>query len=189
MEQVAFPLIGEPVALDLLNSRPNTADGPVDLIATPEGLQAWLELQAGRLPSAHTPVATREVEAVLTIRDHMASAIERARRSEPPPKPALEALMDAQRAAPPWRLLTWDGQQITASLRRHGTPGDQLVADLADAAIDLLAGPKITAVRACDSPHCTLLFLPAHPRRQWCSPALCGNRARVARYYRRHKQT
>ena len=28
--------------------------------------------------------------------------------------------------------------------------------------------------------------LPAHPRRRWCSPARCGNRARVARYYQRH---
>jgi predicted RNA-binding Zn ribbon-like protein len=32
-----------------------------------------------------------------------------------------------------------------------------------------------------------MLFLPAHPRRRWCSPQLCGNRVRVARYYRRHR--
>ena len=31
------------------------------------------------------------------------------------------------------------------------------------------------------------VFLPANPRRRWCSPAICGNRARVARYYQRHK--
>ncbi|MFD0515426.1 CGNR zinc finger domain-containing protein [Streptomyces aureus] len=34
-----------------------------------------------------------------------------------------------------------------------------------------------------------LLFLPAHPRRRWCSAARCGNRARVARYYQRHKSS
>ncbi|MEV3921501.1 CGNR zinc finger domain-containing protein [Actinomadura coerulea] len=32
-----------------------------------------------------------------------------------------------------------------------------------------------------------MLFLPAHPRRRWCSAARCGNRVRVARHYRRHR--
>jgi predicted RNA-binding Zn ribbon-like protein len=32
-----------------------------------------------------------------------------------------------------------------------------------------------------------MVFLPAHPRRRWCSPTRCGNRARVARYYQRHR--
>ncbi|NGN66182.1 hypothetical protein G5C51_20070, partial [Streptomyces sp. A7024] len=27
----------------------------------------------------------------------------------------------------------------------------------------------------------------SHPRRRWCSATRCGNRARVARYYERHK--
>jgi len=31
-------------------------------------------------------------------------------------------------------------------------------------------------------------LLPAHRRRRWCSPATCGNRARVARYYQLHKE-
>ncbi|WP_253798373.1 CGNR zinc finger domain-containing protein [Nocardia amikacinitolerans] len=29
---------------------------------------------------------------------------------------------------------------------------------------------------------------PAHPKRRWCSPDRCGNRVRVARYYRKHKE-
>ncbi|MFD0573781.1 CGNR zinc finger domain-containing protein [Kitasatospora gansuensis] len=33
-----------------------------------------------------------------------------------------------------------------------------------------------------------LLFRPVNPRRQWCSAARCGNRARVARHYRRQKE-
>ncbi|MFF4211720.1 CGNR zinc finger domain-containing protein [Streptomyces sp. NPDC001796] len=32
-----------------------------------------------------------------------------------------------------------------------------------------------------------MLFLPAHPRRRWCSAARCGNRVRVARHYQRRK--
>ncbi|MFD0477368.1 ABATE domain-containing protein [Nonomuraea thailandensis] len=39
------PLTGEPLALDLVNTR--TASG--DLLTTPEDLRAWLRLQAGRI--------------------------------------------------------------------------------------------------------------------------------------------
>lgn len=182
-----FPLIGESLALDLVNTRPKTPHGPVDLIATTAGLQKWLELQARRLPSAHMRVTAPDVGDVLALRDHISVAIDRARRGQSPPKAALAAMMEAQRVAPPWRLLAWDGRRVTASPRRYGTPGEQLIADLSDAAIDLLADPKITNVRACEGPDCALLFLPAHPQRRWCSPTLCGNRARVARYYQRHK--
>ncbi|NUR88680.1 MAG: hypothetical protein HOY71_31720, partial [Nonomuraea sp.] len=72
-------------------------------------------------------------------------------------------------------------------LRRDGEAGVRLLAELAEAAIDLLASPDASKVRACEGPGCSLLFLPAHPRRRWCSPAVCGNRARVARYYQRHR--
>ena len=40
-------------------------------------------------------------------------------------------------------------------------------------------------LRACGGPGCVLYFVRDHPRREWCS-AGCGNRARVARHYRRN---
>ncbi|WP_448701260.1 ABATE domain-containing protein, partial [Streptomyces avidinii] len=41
---VTFPLTGEPLALDLLNTESATGD----LVADPAGLAAWLAAQAGR---------------------------------------------------------------------------------------------------------------------------------------------
>jgi predicted RNA-binding Zn ribbon-like protein len=41
-------------------------------------------------------------------------------------------------------------------------------------------------VGACGGPSCVLYFTKKDPRRAYCS-AGCGNRARVARHYRRHK--
>ncbi|WP_442935215.1 CGNR zinc finger domain-containing protein [Micromonospora sp. CPCC 206061] len=58
---------------------------------------------------------------------------------------------------------------------------------LAEAAAELLADPGVTTIRECEADACVMLFLPAHPRWRWCSAARCGNRARVARYYQRHK--
>jgi len=193
VSESVFPLTGEPLVLDLVNTRPNTADGPVDLLATPAGLRAWLTVQSERLPEfavdASTPLTEADLAAVHGVREHATTAIARARRGERPPATALRALNHAQRAAPAIRELTWDGTAVTATAHRTGAFGTRLAARLAEATADLLLDPSILKVRGCEGPGCVLLFLPAHPRRRWCSAAICGNRARVARYYQRHKST
>ncbi|MBE3014272.1 ABATE domain-containing protein [Microbispora sp. NEAU-D428] len=190
------PLTGEPLALDLVNTRPRTPDGPVDLIATAEGLRAWLGLQAGRLAGAlpedgQAPLTDDDlaaaVSAVHDVRGHAADAIDRVRRGLRPPEDALRGLNSAQRAAPAVRALAWNGAAVTAVPRRDGPPGARLSAVLAEAVAELLTDPAVTTVRECAADDCVMLFLPAHPRRRWCSAARCGNRARVARHYRRHR--
>jgi predicted RNA-binding Zn ribbon-like protein len=76
---------------------------------------------------------------------------------------------------------------VTTISRRRGNPAAVLLAQLAGAAAELLASPAIRRVRRCEGRDCRMLFLPASSRRRWCSPTVCGNRARVARYYQRHK--
>jgi predicted RNA-binding Zn ribbon-like protein len=189
VDRIEFPLTGEPLVLDLLNTRPHAAAGPVDLLATPAGLRAWLDVQAHRLaPSAgDAPVTQADLAAVHAVREHAAAAVDRARQGKRPPAASLRALEAALRAAPTHRQLGWDGAAVTSILRRTGPFGARLAAELAESAADLLTDPAVTGVRVCAAPDCVLLFLPAHPRRQWCSAARCGNRARVARYYERHK--
>src|SRR5690349_13506926 len=62
------PLAGEPLALDLLNTQWMAAGTPVDLLATPEGTQAWLV--AAGLPAGPEP-GTRQalLQARQAIRD------------------------------------------------------------------------------------------------------------------------
>ncbi|MBA8950409.1 CGNR zinc finger domain-containing protein [Actinomadura namibiensis] len=175
------PLTGEPLALDLVNTR--TAVG--DLLATPDDLRAWVGLQAGRLPEAG--VGPDALAVVRAVREHTAGALERARRGEPPAPADLAALNDAQRAAPAISELAWNGSAVVAERRRTGPDGARLAAALAEAAADLLGDPAVTRVRRCEADDCVLLFLPAHPRRRWCSASRCGNRMRVARHYQRHR--
>ncbi|GAA3671753.1 CGNR zinc finger domain-containing protein [Nonomuraea antimicrobica] len=179
------PLTGEPLALDLVNTR--TAVG--DLLTTSDDLRAWLELQAGRLPDAQAAAdpGPDDLAAVRAVREHTANALHRVLRGEPPAEADLTALNDIQRAAPAISELTWNGSAITAQRRRTGPIGAPLAAWLAEAAADLLSDPAVTRIRQCEADDCVLLFLPAHPRRRWCSAARCGNRVRVARHYQRHK--
>lgn len=188
-----IPLTGEPLAIDLTNTRPNTPDGPVDLLATPDALRSWLDRQRGRLPTLSADdsaaLGQTDLDAVHTVREHSAIAINYARRGDRPPASALDGLNRALCAAPATRQLIWDGTSVAEATHRAGTTGDRLAAQLADAAADLLNDPAVTKVRQCEAHNCVLLFLPAHPRRRWCSPTVCGNRTRVARYYLRHKST
>ncbi|MFF5261495.1 CGNR zinc finger domain-containing protein [Actinomadura viridis] len=181
------PLTGEPLALDLVNTAPATGD----LLATPDQLRAWLKLQAGRFTVARelltVELTAADLAAVRDLREHIAGAVDHARHGTRPPAAALEALNRAQRAAPAVSELAWNGEAVTVTRRRTGPPGARLAAWLAEAAAELLADPAVAKVRRCEAADCVLLFLPAHPRRRWCSTARCGNRVRVARHYQRHK--
>lgn len=187
------PLTGEPLAIDLLNTRPHTAEGTIDLLADVAQLRSWLALQADRIPEQAADEATfagladADVATVHAVRDHIAAAVHAAVRGERPPAAALDGLNAALRAAPAITELTWDGDSLTLISSRTGTPGTRLAALLAEDAAALLSDSAILKVRACEAEDCVMLFLPTHPRRRWCSASRCGNRARVARYYRRHK--
>ncbi|HLL68566.1 MAG TPA: ABATE domain-containing protein [Micromonosporaceae bacterium] len=171
--------VGEPLALDLVN----TLTRDFDALDSP---QAWLESQVGRLTPPSAPLSTADVAALRALRAHMRAAIDAVRQGQCPPDTAVDALNEAARAAPAYPVLQSDLHQDT---RRDGDERARLLAQLADAAITLLADPNADRIRGCEGPRCRMLFLPAHPNRRWCSPQLCGNRARVARYYQRQRAT
>jgi predicted RNA-binding Zn ribbon-like protein len=181
---IAAPLIGEPLALDLVNTVASPPGGQVDLLESADDLRAWLAAERDRLDITDGQI---DLSAVRALRAHILRAVEAAHSSTPPPPEALRAITDAQRNAPAYQELGWSGQAITVTTRRPGDATAVLLAQLAEAAGILLASPAIGLVRRCEGPGCRMLFLPAHPRRRWCSPATCGNRARVARYYQLHK--
>ncbi|MDN3239560.1 CGNR zinc finger domain-containing protein [Glycomyces tritici] len=177
------PLVGEPLAIDLVNTL--TAEG--DLLQDPAALGAWLALEAERLPGFDTAADRAALDAVRSVRGHAAAAFGALAEGRRPPEPALRGLAAAVNAAPSSTRLTWDGAGVAATVRREGAAAERLAAELAQAAVDLLTDPAVAKLRRCGAEDCVMLFVPAHPRRQWCSPERCGNRVRVARYYERRK--
>src|SRR5574337_172687 len=122
-----FPLLGEPLALDLVNTRVRRDHADLDLLDSPSALAAWLHLE--------------------------------------PPR------------------LAWSGSAGEADLRAVPELRHALAAD----AVSVLTGPAATRLRVCAHPDCVLQFVALNPRRRWCSTAVCGNRARVARHYQRQR--
>ncbi|WP_199552402.1 ABATE domain-containing protein [Streptomyces sp. N35] len=183
------PLTGEPLALDLANTRPVGPGGPADLIGTPRQLAAWLAAEADRLPAevrGRAPTAAG-LAALHAVRADVDAVVQALLDGAEPPASALRGLATAQGAAPRIRELAWEDGELRSATRRIGSPAAALAAVFAEDAVDLLSGPGAAKIKKCEAEDCILLFLPAHPRRRWCSPARCGNRTRVARYYQRHK--
>ncbi|WP_373427257.1 CGNR zinc finger domain-containing protein [Arthrobacter globiformis] len=178
------PLVGEPLALDLVNTR--FAQG--DFLATPEDLCAWLVLQGDRCPEVLPgSVGLAELAAVQCVRECAARAIDCARQSIPLRQEDVEAVNRVARGAPCVLELVANAEGISSSRRRLGSTAERLAAWLAESLVELLTDPALLRIRQCEAEDCVLLFLPSNPRRRWCSPSRCGNRMRVARHYQRHK--
>jgi predicted RNA-binding Zn ribbon-like protein len=186
-----FPLLGEPLAVDLVNTV--AAVGPngalVDLIARPDGLRAWLDAQAERLDAEPESIGALlgDLHRLQALREALRSLLRAAMRNELPDMEAL-ALVNAMSAAAPCApVLDWpsDGPPLARSHREAHEPAARPLAAIARSGIELLGSEQLHALRTCQGPGCVLIFVAANARRHWCSPAICGNRVRVARHYQR----
>ncbi|GAA3458944.1 CGNR zinc finger domain-containing protein [Saccharothrix longispora] len=155
--------------------------GLVDDLATPAGFAAW----AGVEPDE--ALRLRVVELRWAARSLYARAADAPERLDAPHlmpfEQALALVNECAGRVPRTVRLEWAERPV---LRRADDtePGDRLLADLATAVVEFLAGDGARALRACPAPRCVRYFVKAHPRQEWCRPS-CGNRARVSRHYHR----
>lgn len=172
------PLTGEPVSLDLLNTRWMHDGERQDLLASADGLAVWL---AATGLDARFPADEAALGPLLRAREALLRAV------ESPGDPAATADVDA----------ILEHGRIRATLSADG-PGER--AEFADSAW----GPAWTAardyldllrtapdrIRACAHDACILHFFDVsrNGTRRWCSMAGCGNRAKASRHYARTRE-
>ena len=185
--RILVPLIGEPLPLDLVNTRPQPGRGVLDVFATTEGLSQWLLAESDRLPTVRVTELTRK--RVVALRRHIGAVLDAVVSGDRPSDGALDAINDALRHAPSYPQLRWTNTGACIDTVRSGDHDVQLLAAIAEVSGEYLSSDQAAATRRCEAPDCEMLFSPTHPRRRWCSPTVCGNRTRVARYYDRHKVT
>jgi predicted RNA-binding Zn ribbon-like protein len=164
------PLTTEPLSLDLVNTEWIQDGARRDLLAEPGGIGIWLRA-AGHAGAPVDPTALRAARAAI-----------RAAATDPADAAELNAVLAHGRlaarlgAAGPERVLEVDEGWRVPWLAAH---------DLLEL---LRAGPD--RVRRCANPECILHFYDASRggRRQWCSMAACGNRAKARRHYERARE-
>ncbi|MGW2180327.1 CGNR zinc finger domain-containing protein [Streptomyces sp. NPDC001732] len=179
------PLIGEPLAVDLLNTRWIDAAGRHDLLDSLDGLASWL--------------ASPAVAAMFD--DHRVAADDPTLTNLLGTRAALDALVDA---APPSDRARRALNEVLAHgrLRRVlGPEGPRTVTEVDDpswmpawtAASSYLhlLDDRPERLRPCANPACILHFydVSKNGTRRWCSMAGCGNRAKASRHYARQGNT
>ncbi|HZM30706.1 MAG TPA: ABATE domain-containing protein [Acidimicrobiales bacterium] len=175
----------QPLAIELVSTR-HVLDGQtVDALTTPAGLEAWLEVNAARLGGAAGRIdAAAALDRVRDLRDAVDRLLRAVADKGSPRSDDVEAVNAAARGAPSHRELRWSrGRAPQAVEVTPAGPADALLARLAADGAAVVAGER-GEIGACGGPGCILLFVRTRPRQTWCSPT-CGNRARVARHYRR----
>jgi predicted RNA-binding Zn ribbon-like protein len=179
-------LVGEPLALDLVNTRPADADH----LESVESLNAWLALETERFPelAAFEASSDAALARVVAVRAGVTAVVDALLAERPVPASAVEALNAAQRAAPAYTRLSIEDDGFAAVKECRGASEKRLAARLAEAAIELLASDSVGKFKQCEADDCRLVFVLTHPKRRWCSAERCGNRVRVARYYQHNRK-
>lgn len=143
-----------------------------------DGLPAWLDEHG----HADAPAE------FAGLRDAVRALIAAAIADDVYPAEALSTLNAASAAAPFWLELDPDGPDGSDIVEKSAATGtDAELGRIARAAIALLGSADRDALRSCQAPGCVQFFAKTHPRQEFCGPA-CGNRARAARHYARHKE-
>lgn len=190
------PLLGEPLPVELMNTVFADRDGVHDALRDPGGIEAWLSSVRHRTDSPgglDRPTAS-DLDHLVALRDALRTLAAEV-TGDPRPaaagptglQAAVTILNEAAADTPRWSVLSWTPGQPPA--RHTGTGGravSALISAIAEDAIALFSQDARHHLRACLGPGCVLYFVKNHPRRGWCS-AGCGNRARSARHYQRHR--
>jgi len=102
--------------------------------------------------------------------------------------PAALGLLNAELAAALGRTsVVLSGDGYTLAVTDDPEALDQVLAQVARSAAELLTSPDLGSVRACAAEWCGWLFVDrSHgQRRRWCTMKVCGNRVKTRRHYAR----
>ncbi|MET7769927.1 CGNR zinc finger domain-containing protein [Nocardia sp. NPDC005366] len=162
------PHLGEPLALDLLDTR-WMQNGPQDLLSDVAGLQIWL-----RTAGIDAPADERTLDALIAARAAIYTTVRDADHI------ALNEVLGHGRIR---RSLTDNGPTDTPDVPDPAWLPGWLAADNL---LHLLAKAP-DRIRQCAHPDCVLFFFDTSKNgtRRWHSMATCGNRTKAARHYRK----
>jgi len=190
-----FLFVGDHPAVDFVNTRLVADGAPVDLLPDWAALVQWFaaagmlgnatarRLQAAWADSAE---ATRALQRLVAFREHLRSAIARIVGDGAPPRAFTDEVNRHLEAYPLQIRLKAVDRRVRRETAFEPVRPDDLFAPLADAVASLLVDADPSRVRQCDG--CVAYFYDRSKNgvRRWCSMRMCGNRAKVARYARRH---
>jgi predicted RNA-binding Zn ribbon-like protein len=202
--QTSAPLLGEPLPVELMNTIWADRDGVHDALGEATGTEAWLRAVAPRIDllvdGSLDALTAADIDGLAERLCGLRNALRRlAAEATGDPRPAavspvteldtaVEEVNKVAAAVPQWSALAWNPGETPSRVTctGGGEAAAAAVSAIAEQAIDLFAHSDRLRLRACLAPGCLRYFIKDHPRREWCATP-CGNRARAARHYQRHR--
>ena len=201
--EIDFPpiIVGDQLALDFMNTIAAPKGEPIEWIGTGADFLEWLIIVEAISRSERDLIKSkwsineidkvaseaREMrewfrEIIIRIKDQGCGAL---MLSDIEKLNDLLSLEKNERYVEPGH----NGEAIQLEVRRLWTKPRELLVPIVSAMAELLVDGDFNLTRECKNEPCTLWFYvrtKGH-RRMWCSPSLCGNRAKVAAYRERQK--
>ena len=191
-----FLFVANKPILDLLNTKPVLADGPMELLPDVRALERWL-IASGVVTSPKTKAIVRGwrqsteavafLEELIAFREKLRETVVRIENGSVPTDVFLAEVNSLLRQHPHHTSLhKRDGKVVRATLFEPREPAD-LWAPIIDVTADLLTETESSRIRKCES--CVVHFFDTSKKgsRRWCSMNLCGNKVKVAAYQRRKR--
>ncbi len=142
-----------------------------------------------RAAARHPRAAQMVLNRALELREAIAWIFYATSRGRSPKPARLATLNIALKAALGQVRITRTGAQFQWDWMADRTDLDRMLWPIARSAAELLTSHDLAHVRQCAQEGCGWLFLDVsrNRRRRWCTMNICGNRAKVRRFYRRMK--
>lgn len=188
MEAPAPPLLGEPLPLELANTRFAVRGREHDGFQSAADMASWLGRVGERLPAPideHdlASLSPAHLATARDLRDASRRLLAAAVAGVPLEPSAAETVNRIVREAPAWPELQVDPTPA-ASSQTSADPVRAALTTIAAELVELLGGEQAATLRSCSALGCILYFRKDHPRRTCCSTR-CSNRVRAARHYAR----
>jgi predicted RNA-binding Zn ribbon-like protein len=182
----AAPMLGDHLALDLLNTEARNDDKVVEYWNSDADVLRWLA-QHNIFPAAGGGAfaageLVAQAKALRSLAKGLISAFKAGKSQD---ISGLNEYLHAYHSA--LHLAADNNGKLALSRIASGTTIASLLGPVAEAVAQLLVEANVELVKQCEHPDCILWFYDrtkAHKRR-WCSMALCGNRYKAAQFRKR----
>jgi predicted RNA-binding Zn ribbon-like protein len=192
-----FLFIGNHPCLDFINTQLVIKDTPTDLLETFDDLVAWVVesdvMRKQQAEAVSKQLSGNEQAGILeqakALRATLRAMARQMAAGNGVPKAAVSAINALLQSCRGYREVVREGQNFKQHFIPSSNGKDEVLASLAMMGSDLLTSADVTLIKKCKSPACVLYFYDTtkNHARNWCSMQLCGNRDKVAAYFKRQR--
>ena len=196
--QDRFLFVAERLCLDFINTRVVVHSQLVDLL---QGFPDWVEwsVEAKVLNPSQarqalrrwkgSPQTTGALEAAKAFRESLRVAVEHTVRRNRIPESSISQINALLRRPIGYSVLAYGQYRLEMQRRLVFNEPVHLLVPVAESAADLFSHGDWSLIKKCENPACILYFYDTSKNhvRRWCSMNTCGNRMKVAAFYRRHR--